>query len=515
MLRAMRTKKVRSRAVVATVLALGWGNALAGSTDEKDDATTVTIWRAPALTAAQQYYGGGYYGGGYYGGGYYGGGYGGYTYTGSGGDAAFVTHQRTVEIESEGELRFPGVSTQIDPSTVQFRSITDSKSTSVVEQRYAYDLGTPEKLMQRYLGKSVSITTTRGETTGILRGIDAEALVLETGSGASRAVEIIRRGENLLDVKLAAGNDELATVPTLVWKVVSKKPGKQQVEVQYRTDGLRWDADYTAILDDEKDTLDLSAWATINNDTGVEFKETELVLTTGILDNQQPQPQYSGGYTYRAPSADPVSFKVPRTVTIPSGGTVQVELVPARTNVKATKVITYAPVMDQSMNYYYSPQYDCYNTGYFQPGTGPEEAIEITSPSKGSVLPEGKARVYKRKGDGLELLGEDNLIVNNTTGDARLRLGTSDKITGERRSVDCKYDDRARTVREKIEIKIENKGKDAIEVIVKDYLYRWAVWKMEAEDVPGSKAASQTQEWRVKLNGNSKKTFNYTVLYSW
>jgi len=100
-----------------------------------------------------------------------------------------------------------------------------------------------------------------------------------------------------------------------------------------------------------------------------------------IVESEQPQPQYAGAYVNRAPSAEPVSFTVPRTVTIPSGGTVQVELVPARTNVTAKKVVTYAIVMDQSMNYYSYPQSDCYNSGYFQPGLGPEEAIEIGSPA--------------------------------------------------------------------------------------------------------------------------------------
>ena len=132
------------------------------------------------------------------------------------GDAAFITHKRSVDVAADGELRFPGVSTRIDPSTVQFRSLSDAKGTSVVEQRYAYDLGSPEKLMKRYLGKQVTVTTSKGEVTGTLRGLDAEALVIETGS----AVEIIRRGDNLLDVKLATSAGDLATVPTLVWKEV-------------------------------------------------------------------------------------------------------------------------------------------------------------------------------------------------------------------------------------------------------------------------------------------------------
>jgi hypothetical protein len=474
-----------------------------GDADPKDEKTTVTIWRAPASAmAAYSQYGYGY-------------GYGGYTYGAQPGDAAFVSHRRSVDVSAEGELRFPGVSTKIDPSTVQFRSLTDAKGTAVVEQKFAYDLGSPDKLMNRYIGKTVTVTTGKGDITGVLRSIDAEALVLETGSGASRAVEILRRGENLLDVKLSAGDDGLATVPTLVWKVISKKPGKQSIEVSYRTDGLRWDADYTAILDEKQTSVDLSAWATITNDTGVEFKEAELVLVTGILDNQTPAAAYPGAYVQPAPKVEPSTFTVPRDVTVASGGTVQVELMPSRNNVGSRRVIVYETTADQSAQYQSYMNYDCYS--YNQPantGARGELDLEVEAPSKGSVLPEGNVRIFKRKGDGLELLGEDALKVNAATGQARLRLGTDDSVSGERKQVECKYDDRARTLREKFEVQVENKSKDPVEVVMKEYMYRWINWKMDSEDITGSKAAAQTQEYRVKLGGGSKKTFTYTVVYS-
>jgi hypothetical protein len=495
MLGAMRT-------ISLVLVGLGVGTAAVaggGDTEPKDEKTTVTIWRAPTIANTYNpYYG-----------------YGGYTATP--GDAAFIAHRRSVDVSAEGELRFPGVSTKIDPSTVQFRSVTDAKGTSVVEQRFAYDLGSPDKLMSRYIGKTVTVTTTRGEVSGILRSVDAEALVIETGTGSARAVEILRRGENLLDIKLSAGDDGLATVPTLIWKVVSKKPGKQSVEVSYRTDGLRWDADYTAILDESKSQVDLSAWATITNETGVEFQDAELVLVTGILDNQQPTAQYPGQYVAPAIKVEPSTFTVPREVTVASGGTVQVELMPTRANVASRKVVLYETTSDMSASYQTYMYTDCYSY-YGQPGnTGArgELDLEIDSPSKGAILPEGNVRVFKKKGDGLELLGEDSLKVNSTTGHARLRLGTDDSITGERRQLECKYDDRARTLREKFEVTVENKSKDAIEVVMKEYMYRWINWKMDGEDITGSKAAPQTQEYRVKLGGNSKKTFTYAVLYSW
>ncbi len=487
----------------AVVLAIAAQGDPARADRKADLRTTVTIWRAPALQP-NPYYGG--YGA-----------YGGYGYGGVAADGAFVTQRREVDVAADGELRFAGVSSLIDPSTVQFRSVTDPKGTSVVEQRYAYDLGSPEKLLKRYVNKQVTVTTSRSEISGVLRAVDSESLVIETGTAGARAVEIVRRGPNLLDVKLSAADQTLATEPTLIWKVVSKKPGKQAIEVSYRTAGLRWDADYTATLDETKNSVDLSAWATIHNDTGIEYQDSELVLVTGILDQAQSQQQaYAGGYGYvqRAPSVEPATFTVPRQVTIAGGGTVQVELMPARSGVSARKVVVYETVQDQSASWQYQPNQDCY--GYVQPNAARgERALEVDTPTRGSVLPEGKVRVFKRKGEGVELLGEDALKVNASTGSARLRLGSDDVVFGERRQVECKFDDRARTLREKIEVKVENKGKDAVEVILKEYMFRWVNWRMEAEDVTGSKAAPQTQEYRVKLAGNSKKTFTYTVQYSW
>lgn len=498
----MRTNVLWGVGAVVSILVVA--SATAGEGD-RDESTTVTIWRAPANALQYQYqYGYNPYGG--------------YTYGAAAGDAAFISHRRTVDIAAEGELLFPGVSTKIDPSTVQFRSLSDAKGTSVVEQRYAYDLGSPEKLMRRYIGKQVTVTTSKGEVAGILRGIDSESLVIESGSGKTRAVEIIRRGDNLLDVKLAAGDAELATEPTLVWKVVSKKPGKQQIEVSYRTDGLRWDADYTAILDDEKggkSSVELSAWATITNDTGVEYDDSELVLVTGVLENQQVAAPYAGYQAPRVPHSAPSTFKVPREVTIAAGGTVQVELMPSRSGA-SRRVVLYETTADLSASYQTYMQYDCYS--YNQPantGGKGELALEIDGPGKGAILPEGRVRVFKKKGDGLELLGEDQLKVNAETGQARLRLGTDDDIAGERRQMECKYDERTRTLREKFEVKVENKGKDAAEVVMREYMYRWVNWKIDGEDITGTKAATQTQEYRVKLSGNSKKTFTYTVVYSW
>src|SRR5688500_5629770 len=110
----MRTNVLWGAGAVASIGIAGLVAATATADEgERDKSTTVTIWRAPA-TAVPYQYGYGYNP------------YGGYTYGAAAGDAAFISHRRNVDIKAEGELRFPGVSTRIDPSTVQFRSLSDA-----------------------------------------------------------------------------------------------------------------------------------------------------------------------------------------------------------------------------------------------------------------------------------------------------------------------------------------------------------------------------------------------------
>ncbi|MEK7423308.1 MAG: hypothetical protein AAB131_05640, partial [Actinomycetota bacterium] len=98
---------------------------------------------------------------------------------------------------------------------------------------------------------------------------------------------------------------------------------------------------------------------------------------------------------------------------------------------------------------------------------------------------------------------------------ARVRITGDSDITGERRQIECRYDDRAKQLHERMEVKVKNKGKKAAEVVLREYMYRWGNWSMEAEDVKGLKASSSAQEYRLKIPAGGEETVTYTVLYSW
>jgi hypothetical protein len=450
--------------------------------------TSVTIWRSPVVANP----------------------WGGTTYGAYGDSIAFVTDRRVLDVPASGELSFDGVAAQIEPATVQLKSITDPGA-AVLEQRFVRGLSSPDELLTRHIGKPVVVTTEKGEVNGTLRAVDTESLVIEVGAGAQKSVELIRRGEYVRDIKLT-GASGVTDRPSLMWKLKTARPGNQTLEVSYRArGGLSWAPDYTATLDESKQTLDFTAIATIQNQAGVDFDDVELTLVTGPL-GQSAALTNPYGQPLPRQTIPTTSYTVPRRVKLGRGDSVQIELMPAKAGAKATKIVVFEPQPDQSFNFISYPGTECY--AYAAPQGTSQVSLEV---AVGSNLPEGKVRLFRRKpgtGNRLDVDNEDTLKVNAQTGVARIKVSDVEAdITGERKQLECNYNERGRNLREKIELKVENKSKQAHEVVIREYMYRWMAWKIESEDEKGTKAAPQTQEYRVKLPPGGKKTVTYTVLY--
>ncbi len=412
--------------------------------------------------------------------------------------SAFIAHRRDVEIGAAGNLRFPGVAASLDAATVEVKSLTDPDGTRVVEQRFVANLANPEALLNRQLGKAVTVVLARGEVKGTLRAVSIDALVIETADGG---MEIVRRGEHVVDIKLGAAAFDHE--PTLEWKLAARRPGKHTLDVGYRTFGMSWAPEYSAVVDGDR--VDFTAWATVRNDTGIELAAAELTLISEV--SSEPV----SGYVGAAPAA-PVAFKVARAVDLASLSAMQVELVPKVSGARARRITVFEAMLDQSSS---TPNQDCH--GFTPPASAVRTAATLELDGPPQRLPEGSVRVFGRfaADGGLVVIGEDRLQVNATTGTLRVRVGAAPEIVGERRVLDCRLDPGGRAMRERVEIEIENKGKAPAAVVVREYLYRWSNWKIDHEDVKGSRSGPTAQEWRLEVGAGRKKTFSYAVDYTW
>jgi hypothetical protein len=487
---------MRQRTSVLGLLAV---LALAMLREDASARTTITVWVAAPAQAQTPTYGGATYG----------------TVVPTSG--ALIAEQRDVDIDANGDARVTGVAATIDPTSVRLRaigSIDSGEGVQITQQRFIAGATTPDEILARHVGDTVTVVTAKGELTGVLRASDAQAIVVEVGTGERRQLQVLRRDGYVLDVRLSArpGGDK----PTLAWRVAAKKPGKHAFEIVYRADAMSWTADYVAVLDDASKTLDFAAWATIKNGTGASFDDAELTLVSG---GGQVVPAAANGYQLAPrPTVTPqLRFVVPSAVRLGVGETVQVELAPPRVRVKPRSVVTYEAMPDPAASPGFTtglvmPMTDCnmWNSGGGVTGRA-EATLELDAPAQ---LPDGRVRLFRRRGDRLELASEDQL--RGGVGIARINLSPDGEIAGERHAT-CLVDERAKTIREKIEIKVENKGKQAADVVVREFLWRWPQWKIDPADesMRGARAGAQTQEYRVNVPGGGRKTLSYTVVYSW
>ena len=71
-----------------------------------------------------------------------------------------VKDQRSIKLaKGTGELRFMDVASQIIPTSVHIKSLSDADGLQVLEQNYEYDLLNPQKLLDKYVGKEVKLFT--------------------------------------------------------------------------------------------------------------------------------------------------------------------------------------------------------------------------------------------------------------------------------------------------------------------------------------------------------------------
>src|SRR5262249_58708621 len=98
----------------------------------------------------------------------------------SGQDLAVVRDARTVDLGSgERTVRFDDVAATLDPRSVVLRSTEDPGTLAVLEQSYLFDLGSPQALVQRWVGRGVELV----DTDQRLRTRITEATLLSTEGG--------------------------------------------------------------------------------------------------------------------------------------------------------------------------------------------------------------------------------------------------------------------------------------------------------------------------------------------
>ncbi|MDE3032818.1 MAG: DUF4139 domain-containing protein, partial [Acidobacteriota bacterium] len=204
---------------------------------------------------------------------------------------ALVKDTREVRLpKGEARLAFEEVSAQIRPETALLRNITASKGFWVSEQNFDFDLLTPQKLLDKYVGKQVTVVRSVPNPDGAgAKEVRETATVLATNGGV--VLQFPDRIETSIPGRIVYPGvpTNLRSRPTLVISLHSSEAAPQRLELSYLTGGLSWRADYVANLAPDEKTMDLSGWVTLTNQSGAAYPHATLQLVAGDVHQVRAQ----------------------------------------------------------------------------------------------------------------------------------------------------------------------------------------------------------------------------------
>ena len=413
------------------------------------------------------------------------------------------------------QLRFMDVAQQINPTTVHIKSLTAPNALEVIEQSYEYDLLNPQKLLDKYVGKELTLVLRKLENN-TEQLVPTRATLLSNNSGQVWQVggQIIINPTNIAEIRFDTLPADLIAKPTLVWSLNNTGADTHTVEASYLTGGIGWRSDYVVVVNQNDTKADLNGWVTINNNSGTTYRNAELKLVAGDVNRVREQMEMGKSDVMRTAAAAPQQqfqeqsffeyhlYTLGRQTTLKNNETKQISLLSASNfNVKKELVLNGQP-------YYYQ--------GYNNPGQPIKEKVGVfvefknsKENSLGQPLPAGVVRVYKADQTGAQqFIGENRIDHTPKDESVRVKLGDAFDVVAERKQTD--YKSIARNVFEyAYEIRLRNHKEEAVTVVVNEPI--GGDWEIVNSSFPAEKTAAFAARFNVPVAKDGEAVLTYRV----
>ncbi|HEU5239250.1 MAG TPA: DUF4139 domain-containing protein [Pyrinomonadaceae bacterium] len=413
-------------------------------------------------------------------------------------------------------LRFADVTAQIRPETVHLASLTAPASLRILEQNYQYDLLNPAKLLDKFVGREITLVLRRYQNnTESFEPVQATLLSNNGGQVWRINGQIVINPTNIAEIRFPDLPKNLVATPTLIWDVDNRETAAQNVEASYLTAGMNWRADYVLLVNADDTRGDLQGWVTLTNGSGASFEDARLQLVAGDVNRVSEQRNYQlADAMARKEVASESQFQeqglfeyhlypLQRPTTIVNNETKQVSLLEAAGfDVKKEFVVN-------GQRYYY--------TGYNNPGAAIKEKVGVYIQFRnsqlnklGMPLPAGTIRLYKKDDKGnQQFIGEDRIDHTPKDEDVRVKVGDAFDIVAERKQTDFKVLASGHLYEFAYEIKIRNHKEGPITVVVNEPI--GGDWEMVASTFEAKKTAAFAAQFNVPVAKDGEATLSYRV----
>jgi hypothetical protein len=409
------------------------------------------------------------------------------------------------------DLRFEGVAARIDPTSVLIRSLNHPSQLAVLEQNFEYDLISPAKLMEKYLGRDLEFVFMRED-----KEITVPAKLLGNQGGyvyeMDGKIAVNPPGRVVMPV-LPEG---LISKPTLLWMLEAGR-AEHIVEASYLTGGIGWKANYVMLLSKDEKKVDLSGWVTIDNKSGATFKDASIKLVAGDVHRAPREYEHVDrrremvmGVAKKADQFAEEAFFEYHLYTLQRKSTIKDNQM---------KQISLLDAEDAGVekSYVYESRYPYWFSAMSGPDKGTKVGVFLALDNSknnnlGMPLPKGVIRVYKKDNDeALQFIGEDAIKHTPTDEIVRVKVGEAFDIVAERVQTSFRVLQSGHLYESSYKVEIRNhKDEDVVVSVMEVIPGDWEVvsnsHKFEKEssnrvrfDVPVEKKGSAELTYSVRI----------------
>ncbi|MFQ6082146.1 MAG: DUF4139 domain-containing protein [Candidatus Aminicenantia bacterium] len=409
----------------------------------------------------------------------------------------------------EIELQFKDVASKIDPTTVHIKSLTFPQSLQILEQNYEYDLLSPNKLFEKYIGQEVILISVDPKT----KEKREKAILLSTNQG-----KIYKIGQRIVinhpgRVEFPKLPENLIAQPTLVWLLKNEYSKQQKIEVSYLTEGINWKADYVAVLNKDDTKIDLTGWVTIENRSGTTYYQANLKLVAGEVQRVQPEliRRRREMVMYEAKAAPPRFeekeffeyhiYTLNRPTTINHNQTKQMNLL------TVNEIPVKKEFIFEGKQYYYFSRY-----GEIEKNEKVSVYLNIANKKENNLgipLPKGIVRVYKEDYQGqLQFIGENRIDHTPKDEKIKIKIGKAFDVVATRKQTEYKrISDKVHE--SSFKISIRNHKKEDIIVNVVEPVY--GEWEVLESNFNYEKVDISTLKFTVPVKKDSESILKYRI----
>jgi len=436
------------------------------------------------------------------------------------GSLALVRDVRQIRLQSGvAPLRFEDVASSINPATVHFRSLTAPARLSVVEQNYEYDLLDPQKLLQKYVGREITLVRPESDA-GSTRWVETKAVLLADNGGPVWKIggEIVT-GMAADSYRFPDLPENLYSRPTLVWTLDNRGADAQRVEASYLANSVNWNADYVLTVGRDEKSADLDGWVTLTNNSGVAYNNARLQLVAGQLHRTEPPMRMKAMAAALNSVADEAKqqfsqeafseyhlYTLGRRTSIQNNESKQISLL----NASSIPVEKYLLVEGQSY-YYRNPQ--GIGNAIAQPVQVYYRFKNEDKAGLGMPLPAGTIRVYQADSQGgAQFVGEDNISHTPKDETLRVHVGDAFDVICERKQMD--YKRLAPNLYElEYQISLRNHKTGPVTVEVREPV--GGDWEVVNSNYAPTKLDSTTIGFSIPVEKDGAATLDYRVRVKW